>query len=164
MPDYSLVFDATAQGYTTWRAAILPAGIAVAGGVLSMITPLFASADDRKGIRFYRWLTGTVAVLGTLACVTMLVYTRRDYITLSQSLRDGTFRIVEGEVTDFVPQKADGHPIERFRVGDVLFAYSDSDISSAFHRTAARGGPIRSRLRVRIADVDGAIARLEIKE
>ena len=163
MSDYYLIFDATAQGYTTWRAAILPACIAVVGAVLSMSAPFLVSPDDRKGMRFYRALTRTVGSLGLVACVAMLAYTRRSYNALSDSLRDRTFRVVEGEVMDFVPQGPDGHPIEKFRIGNVWFSYSESDISSAFHQTAAQGGPIRSRLRVRIADVDGAIARLEIR-
>lgn len=163
MSDYYVAFDATTQGYTTWQAAILPACIGVGAAVLSLSTPFLVSSDDRKGMRFYRALTGTVGSIGLVACIAMLAHTRREYNALSESLRDGTFRSVEGEVVNFVPQGPDGHPIEKFRVAGVSFAYSESDISSGFHQTAAHGGPIRNRLRVRIADVDGAIARLEIE-
>ena len=41
--------------------------------------------------------------------------------------------------------------------------YSRTDITSAYHLTASEGGPVRNGITVRIADVNSAIARLEIR-
>ena len=71
--------------------------------------------------------------------------------------------MTEGVVRDFVPERLGGHGLERFRVGDTRFEYSSSDSKSAFNWTVGNGGPIREGLRVRILDVDGAIARVEIR-
>lgn len=161
MSNYQLVFDAAAQGYTTWRAAILPASIAVVG-ILLAVASHEQALDKRRGLNFYQTLAASVGVLAALGCVAMLVHTWREYDILRGSLRSGNFRLVEGRVTGLVPEGPDGHPMETFRVDGTRFTYSTSDITSAFHWTVARGGPIREGLRVRIADVNGAIARLEI--
>ncbi len=107
-------------------------------------------------------MTGLVGIVAALGCIAMLAHTWREYSELRTSLQNGAFRVVEGVVSDFVPEGPQGHPIERFRVDDTRFQYATSDITSAFHRTAGQGGPVREGLRVRIADANGAIARLEI--
>ncbi|MGI8546544.1 MAG: hypothetical protein ACR2M1_04300 [Gemmatimonadaceae bacterium] len=127
-----------------------------------MLATSVFSAQERKAARFYRLLTGLVGILAALGCIALLAYTWREYNELRTSLRNGAFRTVEGVVSDFVPEGPDGHPIERFRVGSTRFEYAASDITSAFHRTAGQGGPVREGLRVRIADVNGAIARFEV--
>jgi hypothetical protein len=162
LSDYKLVFDAAANGYQTWRAAILPASVSVVALMLVMFVRRSISAEE-KGVRFYRGIAGAVSVLAALGSVAMLVHTWREYDLLRSSLRSGAFRLVDGHVADFIPQQADGHPIERFRVDGVRFEYSRSDITSAFHRTATEGGPIRNGVAVRIADVNGKIARLEVR-
>jgi hypothetical protein len=161
MSDYRLVFDAAMNGYQTWRAAILPGCVSVAALII-LVLLRSNIAIKAKGARFYCGIISAVAAIATAGCVAMLVHTRREYDALRSSLRDRTFRVVEGYVVDFVPQGADGHPIERFRVDSTRFEYSRSDITSAFHHTAISGGPIRNGIAVRIADVNGKIARLEI--
>lgn len=162
MADYRLVFDAASNGYQTWRAAILPASISVAVLVLLTFLRSIDSIEARDS-RFYRGIFGAVGALATVGCAAMLVHTPHEYNLLRTSLRNRTFRVVDGQVTDFVPQGSDGHPIERFRVNGVPFEYSQGDITSGFHLTAADGGPIRNGMIVRIADMNGAIARLEIR-
>jgi hypothetical protein len=159
--DYRTVFDVAVNGYQTWRAAILPGSLSVAALIILVLLRSNFSPKS-KSTRFYRGIIGAVAVAAAAGCVAMLVHTRREYDALRSSLRDRTFQVVEGDVVDFVPQGTDGHPIERFRVNSTRFEYSRSDITSAFHRTAIRGGPIRDGIAVRIADVNGKIARLEI--
>ena len=161
MTDYQLVFDAAANGYQAWRAAILPGCVSVAALIILVLVRSKCSIKA-KGTLFYRGIISAVAAVAALGCVAMLVHTRREYDALRSSLRDRTFQVVEGYVVDFVPQGADGHPIERFRVNSTRFEYSRSNITSAFHHTAIEGGPIRDGIFVRIADVNGKIARLEI--
>lgn len=83
---------------------------------------------------------------------------------LTRALENGTYTLVEGAVQDFVPGDRGAHRDERWTVesgGQVYtYAYRSSFIVPGFHRSA---GPIRQGLRVRIADVRGYIARLEIE-
>jgi hypothetical protein len=53
--------------------------------------------------------------------------------------------------------------MESFEVAGRRYRYSDFVLVPGFHTTTTRGGPIREGLHVRIADVDGEIARLEIE-
>jgi hypothetical protein len=70
--------------------------------------------------------------------------------------------VVEGVVHDFVPMPFDGHPHESFEVAGHSYEYSDFEVTQGFNNTQSHGGPMRDGLRVRIADVGGRIARLEI--
>lgn len=162
MSDYRLAFDVTAGGYQTWRSAILPACVSAAALIVLMFLRFSPSVKER-GARFYRGIISAVGAVAAMGCVAMLVHTRCEYDELQSSLRNMTFHVVEGYVVDFIPQGVDGHPIERFRVDSARFEYSRSDITSAFHRTAIEGGPIRNGIAVRIADVNGKIARLEVR-
>lgn len=157
--EYRLVFDAARHGYTTWRAAILPSCIAV---VAALVFVLARSGSSRESGRLYRGLAGLVGALAALGSIAMLVHTWRDYDNMRTALRQGTYLLVEGQVTDFVPERSDGHPMETFRVGAAHFQYSSSDITPGFNWTAGRGGPIRDGVTVRVVDVNGMIARLEI--
>ena len=76
--------------------------------------------------------------------------------------RRGDYVIVEGAVTDFVAGAASGHPVESFQVAGRRYRYSPYELVPGFHEVAAKGGPLREGTLVRIADVDGRIARLEI--
>jgi hypothetical protein len=86
---------------------------------------------------------------------------------MREAIRDGRYRIVEGTVTDFVPADAGDHHPEHFAVltpgGRVEYFYSESTVTQGFNQSQNHGGPIRDGLRVRIADVGGKIARLEIE-
>jgi len=52
--------------------------------------------------------------------------------------------------------------MERFVVNGHHYEYSDYVVSAGFNNTQSHGGPIREGITVRIADVRGKIARLEI--
>jgi hypothetical protein len=100
--------------------------------------------------------------LATLVTIFILVVTWRDYSAMRSALVTRTYRVVAGQVTAFVPEGPNGHPMERFTVNGSQYVYASSDITSAFHQTAGNGGPLHEGALVRIADVHGAIARLEI--
>ena len=70
--------------------------------------------------------------------------------------------MIEGVVTDFQPMPSSGHGQESFTVSGVHFTYSDFVVTSGFHRTNYRGGPVRDGLHVRIHYRGQDIARLEI--
>lgn len=84
---------------------------------------------------------------------------------LPNKLRLNQCEVVEGTVSGFHPMPPSGG-VESFSVGDRRFEYGEKVSSSlfGFSEPASVGGPIREGLQVRIHHVDGAIARLEIRE
>jgi len=88
--------------------------------------------------------------------------TFRDYRRMADAMETGRYETVEGVVTHFVPMPHEGHSKETYSVDGRTYAYSDSIVTAGFNNTLSHGGPIHEGLHVRIADVDGAIARLEI--
>jgi hypothetical protein len=69
---------------------------------------------------------------------------------------------VEGTVTDFTAGDQGGHTDENWSVTTggrkYHYRYNRSSIVPGFHASA---GPIHDRIRVRLADVNGNVARLE---
>jgi drug/metabolite transporter superfamily protein YnfA len=157
-----LVFDVGSESYTTWKDATLPACISVALALLAVVALRYSRSPDTKAAKSYAAFAGVASIITAIWSFDLLSESRSEYDRLVRASRLGHYQIVEGRVTDFVPEGADGHPRERFRVGSSSFDYSTSDMTSAFHRTASQGGPIRANLWVRIASVDGYIVRLEI--
>jgi hypothetical protein len=156
---YRLIYDAPTAGYTDWW---FPA----VGLVLLVVF----------GAALYRHHSGTpvrhvwvlyVGVPFLLLWVTIAAAaTYGNYARLRDRLRAGEFTTVEGIVQDFQPSDAGDHRTERWAVmsGGRLYHYEyvPSRLTPGFRQTVVHGGPIRPGLRVRIADVDGHIARLEI--
>jgi hypothetical protein len=80
---------------------------------------------------------------------------------LIQAAKQGTYRVVEGTVSDFHPQLSGRREYERFTVSGIMFGYSKYETTLAFHHTVASGGPVRSDMRVRIGYVGDRILKLE---
>jgi hypothetical protein len=81
-------------------------------------------------------------------------------------LSRGHYITVEGVVQDYTAGGPGDHPPESWTVVDQAgphhYSYSPSGTLVGFHQTQYYGGPVRAGQHVRIADVDGVIARLEI--
>lgn len=102
-----------------------------------------------------------ILVIGPL---TLMLYTVNENRTFLRKLARGDVAVVEGPVTDFVPQDSTGHPEERFRIGSHHYAYSRWSLEPGYHTAHWEGGVIKPGLYVRIADIDGRIARIEVRE
>jgi hypothetical protein len=101
-----------------------------------------------------------VFVVFVVAWLVLPAYVR--YRRMSSILASGQFATVEGLVTNFSPGDEGGHVPEWFTVNGHSFKYSESDIDPGFHRVRGEGGPLRNGAYVRIAEIDGRIARLEM--
>ncbi len=159
---YRLVYDVAAAGYTDWwfpAAGLI--GLAVFGFGLYR-----ALRDEEPLQRSWIYILGlpflTVWVLGAFWG------TYGDYTSIRDRLNSGRYILVEGVVQQFQDGDAGDHDPERWMVrsGDTVYRYSyvRSQLSPGFRHEAIHGGPIRNGLHVRIADVDGHIARLEIAD
>lgn len=162
MQTFYTVFDASVRSYSTWRAA-LPASTMAIVCVVAMGLARRLPNNEKSRRRFV-----LIAMVGGIAsaffALLILAVTWDQFSSVRRRLQANDFSIVEGRVANFRPELGDGHPRESFTVGADTFYYSSSDVSSAFHLTHARGGPIASGLCVRMATAQGAILRLEVAQ
>jgi hypothetical protein len=159
VPQYRVVFDVAAVGYRNWTFPAFGL-IFVALALVVLAYRRWRPAPARPLLARvwpYAYLAFAVS---WVALALGLSYPR--YRRVRAALDSGRFTLVEGVVTHFVPMPRQGHQMERFEVAGHSYAYSDFVVTPGFNNTQSHGGPIREGLRVRIADVDGEIARLEI--
>ncbi|MBI2803952.1 MAG: hypothetical protein HYX68_03105 [Planctomycetes bacterium] len=146
--NYELVFDAAEAGYRYWWF------------------PAFGLIGLAVGFAFFifgrKWAGVVVFGFALLWTTISFVGTFAEFWQMRQALHAGDFEVVEGKVVEFVPMPKSGRPHESFKVNGHRYEYSDFLISAAFNNTQSHGGPIREGLQVRIADIGGKIARLEI--
>jgi hypothetical protein len=92
----------------------------------------------------------------------------KEYAGLRSALARGEFNHVEGVVTGFAPEDPTIKNPGRFGVitadGRHEYSISRSIVSQGFTGGSPYDGLLQEGMRVRIADVDGKIARLEVAE
>jgi hypothetical protein len=160
---YRVVYDAAASGFQHWNFVVVCLAILIVLFVLVSLSRRDGSIIAR--VRPFLYLAIMFVALGALPA-SRSAY--RDFVHLRGALRDGRVTVVEGRVIEFRPElsgKSD-HLLETFKVrsnGQVYsYRYSSTDLKPGFNQTFRRAGPIRQMLRVRIADFNGRIARLEV--
>lgn len=156
---FELVFDADEAGYRQWWFPAVGSIFVVIGLGISIYHRKNPSPGRSRWFRVFPYLFTGFAMIWV--AITFAA-TFSEYWELRRALRSGQFEVVEGKVVDFVPMPADGHVMERFTVNGHRFEYSDAVPTAGFNNTQSHGGPIREGLIVRIAEVRGKIARLEI--
>ena len=154
-PVYTVVFDARNAGLPGWEAIVI--------GLL-FIAIFYFSRDWSRRLSTALRRAGLI-----FACLWMVVVTLStvgDTLRVRYRLNHGDYVVVEGVVSDFVPGDWGGHHSEQWRVRsgeeDHRYSYSRPVITPGFRQTQEEGGPIHDGVRVRIADEDGLIARLEV--
>lgn len=159
---YQIVYDAATAGYTDWWFPASGIAIFAVSAFFVWMNKRVNGGPLRQGV-FYAacgfavlWTAGAFAV------------TYNGYASLRDALRTGRYRVITGVVSNFQPSDAEGHRMERWNVesGGTIYHYEYSPfvLSPGFRMTARDGGPIGMGVEVRIADVDGNIARLEVAE
>ena len=155
---YHLVYDAVQTGYTDWWFPAIGVGILAVG----LVSPYF----HRKKRALGPWFSHFVAGFAPCWVVGAFWSTYGDYRSMRNALRSGRFTVVEGRVRNFQPSDPGDHKNETWEVesgGRVYeYAYVPSSLTPGFRKASVHGGPVREGLRVRIANVDGYIARLEV--
>jgi hypothetical protein len=153
---WKVVFDASADSWRGLQFGVRMLGIAL---LIALVGAFFDKLNQRK---VFGMKTRVVSGFVLICAIVSLVGGYSDYKTIRDALHRGEYRVVEGVVTRFVPATEWG-ATESFVVGDHRYEYSDAVVVAGYHRTSASGGVIRNGLHVRIADVDGGIARLEVQ-
>ncbi len=154
---FELVFDASLAGYRNWWFP--------AFGLILVVAFVGIVIHDRKTHVLSPWRRVAIycgAAFSALWVLAAFLGTFSDYWRLREAIRLGHFEVVEGKVVDFVPMPPEGHAMERFTVNGHHYEYSDYQVTAGFNNTQSHGGPIREGSLVRIFDVGGQIARLEI--
>jgi hypothetical protein len=145
---YRVVFDASAAGYRTWWSFVPFFAIALVAFLGSRREARPAARPFAQAAAIIALVLGVVAEIGSY----------RECLELRGRLRAGAYEMVAGPVTDFVPEGRDGHPAESWAVDGRRYTISSAVVTSAFNRP----GVVRAGQQVRIADVRGRIARLEV--
>lgn len=158
---YRVVFDVVQAGFKDWHFSAFGLIFVVIGTGMLIYRLKNPAKDSTFRTRIFPYAFTAFACLWT---TTSFWVTFSDYRHLREALLNGKYTVVEGTVTDFVPMPYSGHAMEKFNVNGHHYEYSDYNVVAGFNNTQSHGGPIRQGLKVRIADVDGQIAKLEIVE
>src|SRR5262245_23553961 len=158
---FETVFDIAEVGYKAWYFPAVGLLFIVLGAVILLVPPnylrfIIAGPPSRTA--------GWVLLIGALLWTAVaFVGTFVPYIASRNALRTGAYSLVEGSVTDFVPQKREGKgPQESFTVAGQRFEYSAYTPLPGFNTPHSHGGPIQEGVYVRIAHKANTILRLEI--
>ncbi|MBB4636554.1 hypothetical protein [Longimicrobium terrae] len=165
---YVLVYDARSEALIDWAGT---------GGMMVVAFAFLAFLVAGRRGWLAEWPAGRLSRGqltaacggGFLFMLILLVATSasryRDVSSLRARLASGEYERVEGRVENFVPGDRGGHREESWTVVSggrtYRYRYAHSRDVPGFHASA---GPVRAGARVRIADVDGRIARLEVEE
>lgn len=148
----TILYDVSRTSYVESRD-ILPWFLMIVLGIL-----LLPRSDDR------RYRIGSIFLIGG-GLAFLLITAGVDIIqhrTLVERLQHGQYERVQGAITNFVPGSFDGHTQESFTVAGRTYTFSARASIAGYHDVQGPQGPLREGTEVRIADVDGTIARFEL--
>ena len=156
---YHTVFDASQAGYTHWHGALQVFVIGVIFLVAFVFLPKVPAFYSRRVRPAMGWIG---FILCTWVSVASFHHGYAQAKTLRDALAAGRFVTVTGRVTDYVPLTVEGHHPESFRVGNRTYSFYEWDDTGGYVQTFRTGSVIKAGEQVRITDVDGVIARLEV--
>jgi hypothetical protein len=151
---YQVVFDVSRQLPQLWWLSVIP--VAVVAIYLRFFTPTRFTQSHQT---LNKVLLGLTVLMGIVWAVPNWVA----YHRLRTALERGHYRVVEGRVMNFVPQKELIKRLESFSVispaETTRYEYARWLVTQGMNHNH---GHIRNGSRVRIADVNGTIVRLEV--
>jgi hypothetical protein len=153
MSEYTLLYDARLIPFWTWNEVFPLFFPAILGAIIHL------RSDERPLQRkAARWL----AVGGTGLMVLFTGVQFAVHRQLGARLDDGNYEHVDGMIEWFQPGGFDGHRRESFTVSGHTYSFSAAASVAGYHAVQGEAGPIHNGARVRIADVNGSIARFEV--
>ena len=147
-----VLYDVTRSSVIAWQD-VLPSVLMIALGLL-----LWLRRDDK------RYRIGSLALLGfgILVGTVSVAVAAIQHRALSRRLATGDYDRVEGAITNFSPGSFDGHTTELFTVAGHTYTFKSTVTRAGYHDVQGSNGPLRDGVVVRIADINGTIARLEL--
>jgi len=158
---YRVVYDVRHAMPNVWWLIVIPLVLGPVGyGIYRQAHRFDSSKPGFVGL-FLMFMAG----LGTLFVIGGSLL---PYLGMRSHLARGAYRVREGTVRNFVPGDAGDHRSESWvlqSVSDsVNYSYSPSIVDAGYDQTAPHGGQVREGTRVRVWEVGGRIARLEIAQ
>jgi hypothetical protein len=159
---YEVVYDAARLQFPGWPVAVL-------GLVVAAIGVGFGAYARRRGAASPAASIASTSAIVFGASWALLVggglYAQ--HAQLRSALSEGSFVRVEGTVYDRPPGAAkdvegDSWVVENGETAH-WYRYDSSPLSVGYRRSAPGTGGVRNGVRVRIADIGGRIARLEVE-
>jgi hypothetical protein len=161
---FRVVYDVRHAFPETFFVGFLPLAVLVLGIVIyrqRAVVARFGGSAERIAL----FGIGAMVIGGAGALFLMLGTVVPD-LGLRLAVSRGRYDVREGTVTDFVSGDAGDHRSESWTVRTASnafsFSYSPSILEPGYNKTAAHGGQIANGLHVRVWEVDGRIARLEV--
>lgn len=155
MQEFELVFDAARGGFH-------PLSLILPGIVLAVVGGIVVGGAFRLRTSRGRAIAGVVGVGAILYAAVWSTFVYREnsaaYERLRTALATGEYTTIEGPVSDFQKETRGGRAPERWTVAGHTYELS----SFRLPRTALYPGIVKPGMIVRIAEVDGQIARFEI--
>lgn len=159
---YEIVYDAARMRFPGWPVAAV--GVLVAAAGVGLGTYLRRRAVTSAAAR----TVATSAVIFGASWALLVgggLYAQHEQ--LRSALREGSFVRVEGLVYDRPPGSAPNDSVDNWVVetGTVAhwYRYDSSPLTVGYRRSAPGTGGLRDGSRVRIADIGGRIARVEVQ-
>jgi hypothetical protein len=162
--NYEVVFDVADAGYRYWWGPAVGLAFVIIGMCRliyvykNLGNPVLEPVLSKRGFVLPSFFT----VFALAWTVLALVITLGDYLSLKEALDSASVEIIEGKISHFTPADDSDHVPESFFVNGQRFEYSWARVTAGFNQTKPHAGPVREGLWVRIAHVNGEIARLEI--
>jgi hypothetical protein len=163
--EFETAFDVAETGYRYWwlpAAALLPFAV----GLLMAWAPPWSTRILGAHVRgrWARFFGVIFAAVGAAWAGLSFMNTWNDYRFHRDALRRGEFRTVQGTVENFRALQPSGVGLETFEVSGRRFQYHPDALSAGYNRAAADGGHIAEGVYVRIAYINLAILRLELRK
>jgi hypothetical protein len=152
----ALLYDADRVWFPAWPVAAWGLVAGLAGAALLLV----ARRGARRSSVIVRAAATVLAILGPAWAVVIGAGFYGEHARLRAALRARTFSTVEGIVHDRFARDGSAWLVESGRAAH-WYGYAASRLAPGYHRAGPGTGGLRDGDSVRIADVDGRIARVE---
>ena len=159
---YEVIYDAASLPFPGWLMAVLGVAVAALGAGLGAYVRRRPNASP-----LVRIVSTSAVVFGASWALLVGGGLYAQHAQLREDLRGGSFVRIEGIVHDTPPGAAneDVGPSWVVESGEIAhwYRYDRSPLTVGYRRTAPGTGGLTNGARVRIADIGGRIARVEVE-
>ncbi|MEO7998524.1 MAG: hypothetical protein ABI852_13825 [Gemmatimonadaceae bacterium] len=158
-PQYTTAFDIARDGAPASSFLYIGFGAAAVGFLLLTFR---SRGTNALSIRQRLLLLSVWAVVVALITRSAIHNARLEFAQVTDALRSGAFVLVEGMVTNYHATSRQGQSVQEFDVNNHHYSFAPYRRSVRSARSLPKAPPLRDGSQVRIADLNGAILRLEV--